>query len=132
LCFFAIVPQAQNIFEDSNGKYGIMDFNDNVILKGKYDLIMEFNEGLASVELNKKWGFIDEAGEEVMPLKYGAALSFSEGLASVQINNKYGFIDTTGKEVSLWSMNLHGLSLMGWQPLNSMNCGALSISLERQ
>ncbi len=78
-----------------------MDFNDNVILEGKYDWIMESNEGLASVELNKKWGFIDEAGEEVIPLKYGAALSFSGGLASVQINNKYGFIDTTGKEVSL-------------------------------
>ena len=62
-------------------------------LKGQYDSICHFCEGLSKVRKDGKYGFIDADGNVVIPLKYSVAKNYSEGLAVVKENDKYGFIN---------------------------------------
>ncbi|WP_219837597.1 WG repeat-containing protein [Paenibacillus sp. R14(2021)] len=79
-------------------------------LSEKYDLMVEFHEGMAPIRVNHKWGFIDQSGKKVIPPQYeefnydmgttNGNPIFQEGLAAaVQKNGKMGFIDKTGKIV---------------------------------
>ena len=62
-------------------------FNDSkegkIIVKPKYNDILNFNNGLAPVNDNGKWGFVNTSGEEVIKPKYNEIFGFSKGLAGV-------------------------------------------------
>ncbi|MEC5172730.1 WG repeat-containing protein [Chryseobacterium nepalense] len=72
----------------------------NLKLKGDYDEVRIFSEGLAAVRKNNKWGFIDNRGSLIIPMQYNAVDYFRvSGLCKVTRNGKSGFIDKQGKEV---------------------------------
>ena len=50
-------------------------------LKPEYEIISEFNEGIAAVRKNGKWGYISENGREILAPAYDAAFPFHEGMA---------------------------------------------------
>ena len=91
-----------------NGKYGIIDINNKIVIPFKWKSITFSHEGLAGVQDfgTGKYGFINETGKIVIPCQWKTIGEFREGLASVQdfISGKYGFIDKTGKIVipCLW------------------------------
>ena len=90
-----------------NGKFGIIDLNNKVILpfNNRYAYIDAYNEGMAAVRSrNNKWGFIDKNGVEVVAPQYddidgnfGGIYGFSQGLVGVAKGEKWGFITKTGK-----------------------------------
>ena len=83
-----------------NEKCNLLHKESNTLLCRRwYNNIMDFSEGLATVELNDKYGFIDETGREVIPCKYDWAEDFNDGLAQVCLNGKWGLVDKTGREV---------------------------------
>ena len=84
---------------ESNGKWGYIDKNGNIIVPFKYESASLFLEKLAAVKLRGKWGFIDKQDNLVIPLKYEDAWSFFEGLATVKLKGKYGFINKDGNVV---------------------------------
>ena len=45
-----------------NGKWGIIDRKGNWLIKPKFDLLLNYNEGLAAACLDGKCGYIDEKG----------------------------------------------------------------------
>lgn len=65
----------------------------------KYDLVFNFHDGLAEVQLNDKYGYVNTEGVEVVPPKYDYIYAFTDGLAKVSLDDKYGFIDKNGKEI---------------------------------
>jgi len=67
--------------------------------RDKYDVVVNFEEGLAAALLNGQWGFVDQQGRIVIPLKYDYAWSFREGLARVELKGQYSVVDKTGKEL---------------------------------
>jgi hypothetical protein len=67
------------------------DFDDVWYLK--YDIIFDFKNGFAVVELNEKSGYIDENGSEICECKYDIAWNFENGFAKVKLNDKYGYIN---------------------------------------
>jgi WG containing repeat len=70
-----------------------------VLLKGKYDNVWDYKEGMIAVSKADKYGFCDSAGKEVIPFIYDGPAEFNEGVAAVKKEGKYGFIDKTGKEL---------------------------------
>ena len=76
-----------------NGKYGLIDFDGNIILKAKYDNIesLDFQEGLLIVEKNGKNGVINIKGDYILKEKYDIIKANEFYKASNEIENT-GFI----------------------------------------
>lgn len=56
---------------DVSGKWGYVDFYDNVKIPFKYDYVTMFSKpGLAGVALNGKFGAIDVTGKQIIPFIY--------------------------------------------------------------
>ena len=67
----------------------------------KYDVVGNFYNGYAHVELNYKYNFIDVQGKLVSPNQWFDSVGkFYDRYAWVRLNNKWNFIDTQGKLVS--------------------------------
>lgn len=68
-----------------DGKWGFADLYGNIVIKPQYEFCLDFNEGLAAVEVEpKKWGYIDSTGTIVIAPNYAAARHFSHGAALVK------------------------------------------------
>jgi len=80
-------------------KWGFCDRDKKIIIPAVYDDAWDFQNGLASVEVNNNWGYIDTKGTMVIPAVYDYTEGFSEGFAYVAVNGKWGFIDTKGTMV---------------------------------
>lgn len=96
------------------GKYGLIDFQGNIIVKAKYDEInsFEYNEGLLLVKKDGKYGIININGAIFVKEKYDKIISdgyyqdeqqyrdsgFIVGIGSDN-NYKYGYIDRQGKQI---------------------------------
>lgn len=64
------------------------------LVKPKYEQVIDFSEGYASVKKNGKWGFIDSTGKEIISPKYQHVSPFRKGLAVVtNQEEKWGSID---------------------------------------
>jgi len=120
IVFLAIFcTKAQKAYKSGSGKYGFKASNGKVIIPAKYDMALEFSNGLAAVNygLKKdedgetiedgKWGFIDKIGNEVIKFKYDLVKDFDKFGFAIVINTfkdsslhlKYGVINRSGKEV---------------------------------
>lgn len=67
-----------------NGKYGIIDVDNNIIIPFEYDSINGFGEGLFPVKKDGKYGFVDENNNVVIDFIFRDAGKFASGLAPVQ------------------------------------------------
>ena len=99
---------------NKNGKYGFINATGNEIIKQKFEMVSNFNEGIARaiISKNDSWfaGFINEAGDWVIePTFSGNGFSitdyenssFSNGLAPIQsANKKMMYINTSGEAVT--------------------------------
>ncbi|MDO6759357.1 WG repeat-containing protein [Tamlana sp. 2_MG-2023] len=95
-----------------NGKHGFINQEGQEVIKPIFEMVSEFNEGLAwaVIEKNGKWfsGFINEIGDWVIEPTfsgYGWSMNetslFSEGLAPIQADNKkMMFINKLGDQVT--------------------------------
>ena len=76
-----------------NGKWGIIDENDNIVLKIKYDEIKgTYEDNLFILKLNGKYGIYDLIKKLIVPIKYDYIKGFPY-LICMGLNNKYGFFD---------------------------------------
>ncbi len=87
-----------------NGKTGLMDKKQNIILETKYFEVSEFSEGRAfaaipGAELSFRWALLDENGNILTEHKFSVAKKFSEGLSCVRDDVSWHFIDKSGNKV---------------------------------
>lgn len=68
-----------------NGRYGAINFNEEVVIKPIYDLYFSFRKGFARVKKNGKYGLINLKGEEVIEPKFQDIRGFGDGLWCVGI-----------------------------------------------
>lgn len=72
----------------------------NIRLKGNFEDLHIFSEGLAAVKKKGKWGFIDNQADVVIPTQYDNVDYFRpSGLCAVTKEGKSGFINKLGKEI---------------------------------
>lgn len=81
------------------GKWGFLDHEGNVVVEPRYDMVYEYTELLALVQVDNLHGFVDETGTEVIEPRYERALNFTEGMAAVSIGGKWGYVDRNGRIV---------------------------------
>jgi len=84
---------------DHSELWGLIDRNDQFILKPMYDGMSEFTEGRAAASLDLKSGFIDLSGKQITDIVYDNYTLFQNGLASVNAGDNWGVIDLNGKEI---------------------------------
>lgn len=109
------IPYEKSVLKyKENGKYGLIDFNGNIVLKPKYDEIngLDYNEGLLLVKKNEKYGVINIKGAILVKEKYDIIQSdgyyeeengykksgFIVGKRT-DSGYKYGYIDCNGKKI---------------------------------
>lgn len=86
-----------------NGKWGMIDGDDNIIIPFEYDYLGIYNEGVVAAKKGDKFGYIDLSNNIVLPFEFGYAKRFRHGLAPVAVIQneewQYGYIDIDGKFV---------------------------------
>lgn len=109
------IPYEKSVLKyKENGKYGLIDFNGNIVLKARYDEIngLDYNEGLLLVKKNEKYGVININGAIVVKEKYDIIQSdgyyeeenyykksgFIVGKRT-DSGYRYGYINCSGKKV---------------------------------
>ena len=85
-------------FKNDVNKFGFLK-NDKPFIEAKFDYALDFNEGMAAVNVGKTWGYLDKSGNQVIPPRFDKALDFSGGLAPVKVGKNWGYIDKSGKMV---------------------------------
>ena len=87
-------------------RWGFMDKRGRTVIQPKFWWAMDFEDGLAPIEVDSAWGYIDRSGKFIVPpiytdIKYLPL--FEENLkygASFDVNTyKWGYIDKSGKTV---------------------------------
>ena len=84
---------------EKDGKYGIINGEEEEILPCQYQSIGSFDDGIARVEKDDKYGFVNTAGEEVAPCQYEEIGSYNGDLAKVVKDGKVGYINKEKEEV---------------------------------
>lgn len=94
--------------QGSNGKYGVVDRYDNLILPCKFMLVDSFMENRSHVQLKKggKYAIINEKGEFITDYIYDVVRVCRVGRICVGMKDeqrpgyfKFGIIDKDGKEI---------------------------------
>lgn len=88
-------------FVDNDGKYGVVDCKNNIILPFEYDDCWSSENGeLILVCKDGKYGAVDYKGKTVIPFDYDDISSATEdGVIYAVKGDAYGFSDTTGDDL---------------------------------
>lgn len=86
-------------FRSNESKYGFINLKGEVVIPAEYDIIGNFNDGLAKVKKDGKYGYINAKNEFVIANRYDFAYDFKNGYAVISSNYMYGLIDTEGRVV---------------------------------
>lgn len=89
---------AEVLTESGHQKFGLLDWNGNIIVDFKYNKMSEYSsEGLYRAQVDKKWGFIDESGRTVIAFLYARVDDFCGGYSLARtlegqklVINKFG------------------------------------------
>ena len=100
----AVVPQAEQVFAESeglrgikrDGKFGFVDSRGRLRIANRYEGIGEFHQGLAPIKLLGKWGFINAKDQIIIQPTYDATEKAEHRAMFVSRNGKAGLIDTEG------------------------------------
>ena len=112
----SVDSENQSMFVKKDGKYGLIDFHEKVLIPFQYDDIYQERKGsVLKVRRNGKYGLIDfKAKKEILPCKYerikmGVVLLDNgivridnprpSELVAVLLNSKWGFVDAKGSVV---------------------------------
>lgn len=92
--------------------WSVIDTSGMKITEYEYTNVIDYSEGLASVEKNRKWAFIDRGGFPVIDFQFDFAGKFKDGLAIVGLREakKFGFIDKEGKFVVVLPENTKSIT----------------------
>jgi len=84
-----------------DGKYGLLDEKNNLVIPYMYDKAEYFNEEMIRVSNDGKYGFLNNKGKEIIPIIYDdAKFRFKEGFVWLNKGVKYGCVDKEGKEIT--------------------------------
>lgn len=77
-------------------KFGVEDYNGNVIIPFKYDNLSKFENGIAVATMMNKHGLINIKNQFVQPLRQGSIKRIDEGYYLTNWQNKFGLLNPDG------------------------------------
>jgi len=96
---FADLDEKLIAFKNADNKYGFLNLKGKVIIPAEYDIVGNFNDGLAKVKKDGKYGYINTDNELVILNRFDFAYDFKNGYAVVSNSYMYGLIDIKGKTI---------------------------------
>lgn len=63
--------------------------------------ILNYNEGMVPIEVNKKWGYLNAEGKLAVPTKYDYASLFADGVGVVKVGKLFKLVKADGTEVNI-------------------------------
>jgi len=84
-------------YVENRPKSGFIDKTGKIIIEPKYDMAIDFHEGLAAVSIYGAWGYINKKGEVVIEPRYYLASFFKNGVAHVKIDGDWHIINKQGE-----------------------------------
>jgi hypothetical protein len=98
------------------GKWGVLDNSDSIVIPFKYDDLDNFTGGLAAASLAGKWGYINMNDDIAIPFKYDYCEAFDNDCAIAGYYKydtltkatvyKFGLINKKGKELLPFNYNI--------------------------
>ncbi|MEA3494653.1 MAG: WG repeat-containing protein [Bacteroidota bacterium] len=88
--------------QGTDGKYGFLDKNGEVVVPFKFDQVLPYHNGLAKVRIEDKFGYIDKNGKEVIKCTYEYVSAFQRGLTKIYQNEKIAYFDNNGTKIYGW------------------------------
>ncbi len=79
--------------------WGFFDKAGEIIVPPEYDMVYDFVDGLARVQLDDLYGYIDPRGKVIIEPEFPEASDFSEGLAGIHEEGHTGYINPEGEMV---------------------------------
>ncbi len=83
------------------GKYGVINPNNEFIIEPAYDAIKYCSFGIMPAKTGDRWYYINASGENVFG-PFEDAESFENGFAAVKKDGKWGYIDKNGIDVTAY------------------------------
>jgi hypothetical protein len=84
-------------------RWGYMERSGKIVIQPSFNMALDFQEGLAPVQISQSWGYINSTGKVVIEPRYARADLFQEERARVTINPQItdfpGYIDYNGNMV---------------------------------
>ncbi|MEZ4450224.1 MAG: WG repeat-containing protein [Nannocystaceae bacterium] len=79
--------------------WGFIDKSGEIVLQPEYDMVHDFYDGLARVQVDDLYGFLDPKGKIAIEPTFAEVGDFHEGLAAVHDEGRSGYIDRQGEMV---------------------------------
>jgi len=79
--------------------WGFIDKQGETIVQPEYDMVYDFVDGLARVQLDDLYGFVDPRGKVIIEPEFPEASDFAEGLAAIHEEGHTGYIDRDAQMV---------------------------------
>lgn len=83
----------------SEGRTGLLRVTENVasvLVAPRFDAVWDFEEDVASVQVDDKVGLIAADGREILPPSLDAAWNCAQGLVVARVGDRLGFVDKSG------------------------------------
>lgn len=81
------------------GKYGIIDYNGQVLIPLKYRWADRVSQNLVILGTNNDYGMYDESGRAIVPPEYSLVKRISKDFFLTRSNYKYGLVDMSGRVI---------------------------------
>ena len=91
------------ITAEKNGKYGVVDMNNNIVIDFQYDRLSACQDGLFAYESNGRCGYIDANENVIIPPIYSRISTFKNGIAMAEPQdnpNIMYLINRKGEQIS--------------------------------
>lgn len=80
-----------------DGKWGLIDKKNNLIIEMKCDTFMKIKEKIQLVQIKDQWVYFNLEADKYIPTRdFSECSSFSENYAAVRVRDKWGYIDRQG------------------------------------
>ncbi|MEZ4379779.1 MAG: WG repeat-containing protein [Nannocystaceae bacterium] len=79
--------------------WGYIDKRGDIAIQPEYDMVYDFVDGLARIQVDDLYGFLDPRGVVVIDPEFPEAGDFSEGLAAIHDEGHTGYINRDGETV---------------------------------
>ena len=83
--------------EKMAGKYGVINYKGESVVKADYDFIRELKENIFIVKQGEKYGAVNINGKTIINTVMDEMGDFSEKVAYFKLEGKYGYIGADGK-----------------------------------
>ena len=82
-----------------NSLWGLIDFDNNLVVDYLYDEIYHFDDNYSFVKKNDKWGTIDNKGKEIIGIEYDFLKYNSKNILYYKKDKKYGLLTFDNKVI---------------------------------